>query len=134
MALANSTYAPMRLLTRRMLELLDDHGLVPAAEQPVPAGLRSAGERLVALLADWRDAAADDLFADNVALDEPYERRRALAAAFARKHGALTIERVVATTAIEGKISFRAVDGYRGSIELMLRPFGPPAIQYYEVR
>ena len=31
-ALANSTYAPMRLLTRRMLELLDDHGLVPSAD------------------------------------------------------------------------------------------------------
>ena len=52
-ALANSTYAPMRLLTRRMIEVLDDHGLVPrgrrAGEPGVAAGGRGsadAGQRL----------------------------------------------------------------------------------------
>ena len=54
-ALANSTYAPMRLLTRRMLELLDDHGLVPSADAPAPRQLLSAAAHLVALLNDWND-------------------------------------------------------------------------------
>ena len=52
-ALANATYAPMRLLTRRMLEVLDDHGFVPpVATSPNEAlanrrgGARRARQRL----------------------------------------------------------------------------------------
>ena len=74
-ALANSTYAPMRLLTRRMLEVLDDHGLVPPVVVPVSPALERAADELLALINDWSDDAADSLFADNVALDESYERR-----------------------------------------------------------
>ena len=54
-ALANSTYAPMRALSRRMLEILDDHGLVPPITPPVTPALQDAAERLVALLHDWDD-------------------------------------------------------------------------------
>lgn len=133
-ALANSTYAPMRLLTRRMLELLDDHGLVPALDQPVWPHLRTAGERLIALLNDWTDAAADELFADTVALDEPYGRRAAAAAALTGLHGPLSVEAVVATTAAAGTITFRAPDGHQGSIELTLSPHVPPQVQEYEIR
>ena len=107
-ALANSTYAPMRLLTRRMLELLDDHGLVPSADAPAPRQLLSAAAHLVALLNDWSDAAADALFTDNVALDESYERRAATAAALTSSHGSLTVEDVVARTAAAATITFRA--------------------------
>ena len=67
-ALANSTYAPMRLLTRRMLEVLDDDLVPPAPAPPVGEAVRRAGEALLALVNDWDDDAADRLFADNVAL------------------------------------------------------------------
>ena len=66
--------------TRRMLDVLDDHGLVPAPSSPVSPALQRAAEDLVALLSDWDDAAADGLFADNVALDQPYAERAAAAA------------------------------------------------------
>ena len=65
-ALANSTYAPMGVLTRRMLEVLDANGLVPAAVIPLTPELQQAAEELVALLSDWDDAVADRIFADNV--------------------------------------------------------------------
>ena len=49
-ALANSTYAPMSMMARRMLEIIDDHGLAPAAPRQPSAALVHAAERLAALL------------------------------------------------------------------------------------
>ena len=88
-ALANSTYAPMRPLSRRMLEILDDHGLVPPVTPPLTPAFQEAAERLVALLHDWDDDVADELFADNVAPDESYDRRAAQAAALVGGRGPL---------------------------------------------
>ena len=99
-ALANSTYAPMAALTRRMLEVLDDHGLVPAAVVPVSPAVQRAAEDLVALLSAWDDATADRLFADNVALDQPYAERAAAAAEL----GSLPIERIAAESATTATI------------------------------
>jgi CubicO group peptidase (beta-lactamase class C family) len=55
-ALANSTYAPMRLLTRRMIEVLDEHGLVPPIVVAINPALQRAAEDLLALVG--RDAPA----------------------------------------------------------------------------
>jgi CubicO group peptidase (beta-lactamase class C family) len=132
-ALANSTYAPMRLLTRRMLELLDDHGLVPSADAPAPRQLLKVAAHLVALLNDWSDRAADVLFTDNVALDESYERRAATAAALTSSHGSLTVEDVVARSAAAATITFRAADGHGGTIEFTLSPQVPLRVQEYQL-
>ena len=121
-ALANSTYAPMATLTRRMLEVLDDDGLVPTAVVPVSPALQRAAEDLLALLSAWDDAAADRLFSDNVALDEPYAERAAAAASL----GSLHLERVVATSATSGTAH---AGGNR--IEIQLSPIG--GIEHYEV-
>ena len=84
--LANTTYAPMGALAHDMLGVLDDGGLVPPAPTvAVPAPLQRAADGLVALLQAWDDGAADELFADNVALDEPYEQRAGAAAAARRR-------------------------------------------------
>jgi CubicO group peptidase (beta-lactamase class C family) len=123
-ALANSTYAPMAVLTRRMLDVLDDHGLVPAALVTVSPALQRAAEGLVALLSSWDDAAADRLFADNMALDQSYAER----AAAADELGSLHLERVVATSATEGTIHA----GER-RIELQLSPIAGGGIEHYEV-
>ncbi len=97
-AMANSTYAPMAALTRRMLEALDDNGLVPPAVIPLTSQVQRAAEELMALLADWDDAVADRIFADNVVLDQPYAERAAAAAEL----GPLQIERIAAESATAG--------------------------------
>ena len=121
-ALANSTYAPMGALTLRMLEVLDANGLVPAAVIPLTPEVQRAAEALVALLADWDHAVADRLFADNVALDQPYADRAAAAADL----GSLQIERVAAESATSATIH---AGGRR--IEFRLAPIG--GIEDYEV-
>jgi CubicO group peptidase (beta-lactamase class C family) len=133
-ALANSTYAPMRALSRRMLELLDDHGLVPPITPPVTPALQDAAQRLVALLHRWDDAVADGLFADNVAPDESYARRAERAAAIVEGHGPLTVTDLVPRSATAGTISLAGADGQRATIELMLTPHVPPRIQKYVIR
>ena len=132
-ALANSTYAPMRLLTRRMLEVLDDHGLVPAVVVPPSAALQRAAERLIELVNGWTVAAADALFADNVALDDPYERRARVAAEVVGTHGQLTMERLDAVLATDGTVTARAADGRRVRVWLALSPQHPPRVQDYSV-
>ena len=81
-ALANSTYAPVTELTARILDLVDQQGFMPDASLPTGEHIVDAAERLVALVNDWDDAGADELFADNVAHDEAYARRRATAEPF----------------------------------------------------
>ena len=77
-ALANSTYARMGLVTARVMRALlsDDATARPA---PWPRTL-AARDAVTALLTSWDDTEADRLFAPNVALDAPYpERRNAIA-------------------------------------------------------
>jgi CubicO group peptidase (beta-lactamase class C family) len=101
-ALGNSTYARMSLLTARILGVLLRRPGQPVAGQPVagrPVAGRPVSGRSVALapqavwpqtlaareavdklLQAWDDAAADRIFSPNVAQDAPYaERRRTIA-------------------------------------------------------
>jgi CubicO group peptidase (beta-lactamase class C family) len=132
-ALANSTYAPMRLLTRRMLEVLDDHGLVPPVVVPVNPDLERAADALLALINDWSDEAADKLFADNVGLDESYERRARKAAEVMDTHGLLTRQRIEAAYATDATLTATAADGTEVRIWLALSPVTPPRVQEYEI-
>jgi serine-type D-Ala-D-Ala carboxypeptidase/endopeptidase len=132
-ALANSTYAPMRLLTRRMLEVLDDHGLVPPVVVPVNPDLERAADALLALINDWSDEAADKLFADNVGLDESYERRARKAAEVMDTHGLLTGQRIEAAYATDATLTATAADGTEVRIWLALSPVTPPRVQEYEI-
>jgi CubicO group peptidase (beta-lactamase class C family) len=132
-ALANSTYAPMRLLTRRMLEVLDDHGLVPPVVVPVNPALQRAADELLALINDWSDDAAAKVFADNVVLDESYERRARQASELVGTHGRLTQERLDAAFATDGTVTATAADGRDVRIWLALSPIGPPRVQDYEI-
>jgi CubicO group peptidase (beta-lactamase class C family) len=131
-AFANSTYAPMRDLTRRMLEVLDDHGLVPRTDVPNPVLVRAAAD-LLALLNDWTDGAADALFADNVAPDESYARRSRQAADVVDTHGALSLERIEATLATDATVTATAADGREVKVWFALAPVAPPRVQEYEI-
>jgi CubicO group peptidase (beta-lactamase class C family) len=131
-ALSNVTYAPMADLTQDVFELILEHGAFPTP-LPLDAPLvHEYARRLVALLADWDDAVADDLFADNVAPDEPYERLRAEAQVWlAACGGSFEIDHVVATTRAAGRIFLRRPEGDPFEIQFKLSPAGPPRIQKY---
>ena len=86
--LANSTYAGASVLAARLMEEVlraaaaEDRagpvvfGPAPAPGGPWPETLR-AQEAVTQLLTRWDDGVAEELFAENVALDEPLDRRRA---------------------------------------------------------
>jgi CubicO group peptidase (beta-lactamase class C family) len=132
-ALGNSTYVPMSMMARRMLEILDEHGLAPGVPPAPSAALLNAAQRLAGLLSNWTDGAARELFADNVELDDSFERRARRAAALTTRLGALTLERVTTDTPMRGQATMRHVDGTECRIDLELSPLVPPRVQFYEV-
>ncbi|MEO8267671.1 MAG: serine hydrolase domain-containing protein [Ilumatobacteraceae bacterium] len=131
-ALGNATYVPMSVMARRMMEILDGHGLVPAVVPRPSAALMGAAERLAVLLSDWTDGAANDLFADNVALDEPLARRAGKAETWTAAHGRLDVVDVAAVTPMRGMVTLRHVDGTERQFDLELSPHVPPRLQLYE--
>jgi CubicO group peptidase (beta-lactamase class C family) len=103
--LANSTYAGASVLAARLMEdvlraaaaedetiaggagRLTVQGPAPAPGGPWPETLR-AQEVVNQLLIRWDDGVAEQLFAENVALDEPLDRRRAKIARMWERLGA----------------------------------------------
>ncbi len=132
-ALANATYAPMRLLTRRMLEVLDDHGFVPPVATSPNEALQTAAAALVRLVNDWDDRVADRLFADNVASDESYERRAGAARDVVAAHGPLTLEQIDATLDTDATAIARAGDGREVRLWFALSPLREARIQEYTI-
>ena len=131
-ALGNATYVPMSVMARRMVEILDDHGLVPASACRPSAALLAAAQRLALLLSSWTDGAATELLADNVGLDESLTRRARQAAEWTAAHGALTSETVAAVTPMRGRATMRHADGTVRQFDLELSPQVPPRLQLYE--
>ncbi len=74
----------------------------------------------------------NDLFADNVALDEPLARRAARAAAWTAAHGSLGVAGVTAVTPMRGLATLRHADGTEREFDLELSPHVPPRLQLYE--
>jgi CubicO group peptidase (beta-lactamase class C family) len=132
-ALANVTYAPMSLLARRMLEIVEEHGAIPTAEPQPSHALHDAAHRLAALLSDWTDSEALHLFADNVALDDSLARRARQATELIAGHGVLTLEHVAAVTPTRGRATMRHADGTERHFEMELSPLVPPQLQLYEL-
>ncbi len=130
-ALANVTYAPIAALTRRMLEVLGDRRLVPARPARLDVVLDDACRRLVGLLNHWDDATADELFADNVALDLPFPER-ATAARSISDGGSLVVVRVRADSLASAVITTARADGASVSIDVQLSPHAAPRIEWYE--
>ena len=130
-ALANATYVPAGAFTRDALELLLERGaLPPVLSRPAPA-LEHAAAELAALLSRWDEAHATRLFADNVALDDPLDRRAAEAARLRERHGALTVESVTAERATAGRAELRGERG-RVRVSFQLSPRPEARIQKYD--
>jgi hypothetical protein len=132
-ALGNSTYVPMSMMARRMVEILDDHGLVPDASCEPSAALVHAAHHLAALLSNWTDEAASELFADNVALDQSFARRAHQAGEMMATHGTLAVETVAAVTPMRGQATMRHADGIERKFDIELSPLVPPRLQLYEL-
>lgn len=131
-ALGNSTYAPMSVLTMQMLDTLHAHGAVPAAEPIEAPHWETAAGRLVALLNAWNDHDAAALFADNVALDESFGRRRAEAQRLIQAHGQLCVAGLRPTAATKGAIDVQGSGSpFMITMEQSPLPGGP--VQLYEI-
>jgi CubicO group peptidase (beta-lactamase class C family) len=158
-ALGNGTYAPMSglaelvlrsLLTRSPLTGSGAHHVAlapvlgpddPAAEPgPVDSDLIAGGpwpETLAAadavssLLRSWDDAAADALFSPNVALDRPYQERRADLALLKSRIGAFTVDagRPAESDTPAHRRWFLAGEHGTVAVTIQLNPQRPPRVQ-----
>ncbi len=75
-ALANLTYPPMGLFTRDALELLQSRGALPRGGASAGRRARRGRPRPGRAPLGWDTPAPRRLFADNVLLDDPLDRRR----------------------------------------------------------
>ena len=76
------------------------------------------------------DTKADELFADNVQLDEAYVRRRGTAEQFRP----ITLEAIEVESEASGKAHCTDANGQRVEVSFSLAPKQPPRIQHYEIK
>ena len=139
--LANRTYAASWVLAERMLDLLvreperlasrpPAHGpaLYPGAAWPQTLAARDA---VMNLLANWDDASAERLFAENVALDEPFADRRAAVQTIRERIGAFTADERRAAEFDSPAHCRWWLRGARGAVaaEITLTPEREPRVQ-----
>jgi hypothetical protein len=129
--LANGRYAPASPLARDLLHALLDASAVPVRRvRPAPATL-AARAAVEALIERWDDARAAALFAMNVELDEPLERRRAFIERLRVIHGRLSAD---PSEPARSQSPFQLawwLRGERGRVkaEILLTPELPPRVQ-----
>lgn len=129
-ALANVTYAPMSVFTMRVLRDAVNAGAVGRRSRPVDSLLESRITALVELMNDWTDAAAEAMFADNVALDEPLVSRASTIADIVRACGRLTVSRISPSGRTHGVAT---LVGESGSVDVTvhLSPVAGGLVQSY---
>ncbi len=127
-ALANLTYEAPSSMVREMLERLAQSGALEP-RQPVPSpALEAAAENVAGLVADWSDASAGAIAADNLFLDESLERRREAIAALRDGLGSCTAGDLRAENALRGKFRMTCERGWL-DLDLTLAPTRPPRVQ-----
>lgn len=133
-ALANLTYAPMRLAASEAFDaLLAQSQLRPRPVRPAPA-LQCAQADVNRLLAEWDDALADQLFANNFFLDEPRPRWQARLAALCAQLGELRPEgALLAENPLRGRWKMVGPRGWCW-VWAALAPTVPPRIQDLELQ
>jgi hypothetical protein len=130
-AMANGRYAPAAVLARELLLALLESEVRPprrVAAAPPTLAARAAVERL---LETWDDGDAAALFAMNVELDEPLERRRRAIERLRELHGRLAPdphERAVSRSPYQLEWWLAGERG-RVQVEILLDPELPPRVQ-----
>ena len=145
-ALSNGTYSGMSRPASAALDaVLRRHSAPSRIVTPAPASW-AAKREVQRLLVEWNDDAADDLFADNVDLDEPRSRRKAAIAKAVKRVGPAvagpaepgetsepTTEVVEADTAAH--LSWWSTHQHgRIHVSMMLTPHNEPLVQTLTVR
>jgi CubicO group peptidase (beta-lactamase class C family) len=131
-ALGNRRYADMTKLTREMLEVLAGSDLIETPTRECPTDLTNACISLVALLNNWDHGQAQELFADNIDLDEPLTRREQSAVAMSDKYGPLQVGSIVAKSATAATVTLKT-DAQNLTLEVLLAPLARCQIQHYRV-
>ena len=131
-ALGNITYAPMANSTRRVLDALTAAKITTHPPLLADPTLEPAGRALLALLTDWSDSVADELFADNVHPDEPFAERKQKAEALVLRHGKLSFARVETRSRAAGRLVAHSESG-EVSIAFSLAPLSEGKIQRYDL-
>jgi CubicO group peptidase (beta-lactamase class C family)/2'-5' RNA ligase len=131
-ALGNVTYAPMTAAVTEAFDVLAGLDALPSARKVEPsAQLVEAAARLTALLRAWDEDEAAALFADNVAPDLAFGRRRREAEELRDRHGALAFDATIEADApLSGTVT--SADG-TVKVELALTGHAPPLVQWYEI-
>ena len=128
--MANITYARMGDLSLELLELLHANAALPTHRQVEAPVLVAAIRSVVGLLNEWDNNVADELFADNVYLDESADRRQAAAAALVAEHGLLVITELTIRNTCEGTA---VLNNGVMTLEVQLSPHLRPFVQFYEL-
>jgi hypothetical protein len=134
-ALGNATYARMNAVAERVLGALlppapgYQVALSPRGE-PWPETL-AAQESVSRLLLGWDDAAADALFCENVALDQPYQERVADLALLRERIGDFTADPFRPAQSDTPAHRRWWLTGERGTVAvaIQLNPERPPRVQ-----
>ena len=140
-ALANRTYASPWVLAERMLTALLQEQRRPASRAPAHGPALSQGpvwpqtlaarDEVMSLLAAWDDASADRLFAENVALDEPFADRRAAVETIRSRIGDLSVDEHRPAEFDSPAHCRWWLSGDKGTVaaEIMLTPERAPRVQ-----
>lgn len=139
LALENGRYSTPYLTCRRALKLILDETIAPASEPQVWPEVLTARTSVERLLRSWDPSLAAEVFADNVDLDEPLERRAADIAALVEEVQPAAEPLALVDSAPDSRSAAHlawTVPGRNGSLrcEISLTPTEPPMIQTWKVR
>lgn len=136
-ALGNRTYAPMSTYAAEALEALVARDAAPVRTVVPWDATRSARARVEGLLRAWDDDLAAELFALNVALDDPLERRRAAIERIHERHGELSADPAAAVESDSPAHLVWWLRGARGGrvrAEILMTGERPPRVQTLGLR
>lgn len=132
--LANATYSPAPRMAAKALDAILTSRVPRTRVVPWPE-TETAYENVVRLLAHWDDDLAGQIFAKNVDMDEPLDRRRAEIARLREELGALRPDPESAVESESPADIAWFMRGERGrvKVKIALSPTRPPAIQTLEL-
>ncbi|TAL07346.1 MAG: class A beta-lactamase-related serine hydrolase [Chloroflexota bacterium] len=133
---ANHRYAPSSPLARDLMASLLAAGAVPARRMRPSTALIRGREAIERLMAAWDDGLAASIFAMNVDLDEPLDRRRAELERIRAAHAALHPDPDLpeqSETPLHAEWWLADDHGGRVRVEILLSPEGPPRVQTFRV-
>ena len=134
-ALTNHRYGPGVPLARDILAELLRADVAPVRRVRPNDATLAARTAVEALMTEWDDARAADLFAMNVDLDEPIAERRAFLVQLQERHGTLRPDDSEPVESMSAYHQAWWLAGERGRVrvEILLSPELPPRLQTFAV-